>query len=95
MLPDDNLNIKLKNICMNTFMLIKIIVNCNSKHDNKFIFEQKKHLNKRIKTKKYFLQRKKLRKQMKIQKDLLRKKKEEKKKEKKKKKKRDLTVWKN
>ena len=40
MLPDDNLNIKLKNICMNTFMLIKIIVNCNSKHDNKFIFIQ-------------------------------------------------------
>ena len=46
MLPDDNLNIKLKNICMNTFMLIKIIVNCNSKHDNKFIFIKKKLLNK-------------------------------------------------
>ena len=42
MLPDDNLNIKVKNIRMNIIMFIKIIVNCNSKHDNKFIFIQKK-----------------------------------------------------
>ena len=46
MLPDDNLNIKVKNICLNIFMFMKIIVNCNSKHDDKFIFVHKKHLNK-------------------------------------------------